>query len=58
MSLSQSSTTRSEHPALMIARPCILVVEDDAMVSELLYEVLEETYQVICVAQSGEELLR
>jgi|ERR1700722_11173392 two-component system phosphate regulon response regulator PhoB len=58
MSLSQSSTTRSEHPALMIARPCILVVEDDAMVSELLYEVLEETYQVICVAQSGEALLR
>jgi CheY-like chemotaxis protein len=42
----------------MIARPCILVVEDDAMVSELLYEVLEETYQVICVAQSGEALLR
>jgi two-component system, OmpR family, phosphate regulon response regulator PhoB len=58
MSLSQLSEARSEHPALMIARPCILVVEDDAMVRELLCDVLEESYRVIGVAQSREALLK
>ena len=59
MSLSQQlSAVRSEHAALTIAPPCILVVEDDAMVSGLLYEILEDMYQVICVAQSGEALLK
>jgi DNA-binding response OmpR family regulator len=58
MSLSQLSEARSEHLALTIARPCILVVEDDAMVSELLCEVLEDIYQVMSVAQSSEALLK
>jgi DNA-binding response OmpR family regulator len=58
MSLSQLSSARSEHAALTIAPPCILVVEDDAMVSGLLCEILEDMYQVICVAQSGEALLK
>jgi DNA-binding response OmpR family regulator len=57
MSLSQLSEARSEHLALTIARPCILVVEDDAMVSGLLCEILEDTYRVICVAQSRKALL-
>jgi two-component system phosphate regulon response regulator PhoB len=58
MSLSQLSEARSEHLALTVARPCILVVEDDAMVSELLCEVLEDIYQVMSVAQSSEALLK
>jgi DNA-binding response OmpR family regulator len=57
MSLWQLSEACSEHLALTIARPCILVVEDDAMVSGLLCEILEDTYRVICVAQSRKALL-
>src|SRR3984885_15088618 len=58
MSLSQLSSARSENAALRIIPPCLLVVEDDAMVSGLLCEILEDMYQVICVAQSGEALLK
>ena len=40
----------------MTPRPRVLVVEDDALVSEVLRAILDEHYEVVCAASAKEAL--